>query len=114
VTVVDARNLDKELDDGPEARAQIAFADVILLNKTDLVPTAELARVEARVRGMNSLAEIHRTKNSQIDAGRILNVKARELTAPLTVHKETVPETHSHEHEHGHDHKCDDHCDHDL
>jgi G3E family GTPase len=105
VTVVDARNLEKELNDGPEPRAQIAFADVILLNKTDLVPPQDLARVESRVRSMNALAQIHRTEKSQIEVGKILNVRARELTAPLTVFKEE-------EHEHEHDHKCDEHCDH--
>jgi G3E family GTPase len=109
VTVVDARNLEKEMNDGPEPQAQIAFADVILLNKTDLVPPAELARVEERIRGMNALARIHRTKQSQIDVGKILNVKARELTAPLP----PVHEEHHHEHERDHDHKCDEHCDHD-
>jgi G3E family GTPase len=108
VTVVDARHLEKELNDGPEPRAQIAFADVILLNKTDLVSPAELARVEARIRSMNSLAQIHRTRNSQIEPGKILNVKARELTAPLPV----IEEKHD-DHEHEHDHVCGEHCDHD-
>ncbi len=109
VTVVDARHLEKELNDGPEPRAQIGFADVILLNKTDLVSPQDLARVEARVRGMNALAQIHRTRNSQIEPGRILNVKARELTVPLPAFAAEK----EHEHEHGHDHKCDEHCDHD-
>ena len=107
VTVVDARHLEKELKDGPEPLAQIAFADVILLNKTDLVSPEELAKVEARVRSMNPLAKIHRTQKSEIDVGKILNVKARELTTPLPeMHKE-------HEHHHDHDHKCDEHCAHD-
>lgn len=110
VTVVDARHLEKELNDGPEPRAQIAFADVILLNKTDLVFPADLERVEKRIRSMNSLAQIYRTHNSQIEPAKILNVKARELTAPLTVHKE---EDHHHHHHHDHNHKCDEHCDHD-
>src|SRR4029079_1263421 len=79
VTVVDALHLEKELNDGPEPAAQIAYADVILLNKTDLVPADELARVEARVRKINSLADLHHTRNSQIDAGKIFNLKAREL-----------------------------------
>jgi G3E family GTPase len=115
VTVVDARNLEKELNDGPEPRAQIAFADVILLNKTDLVPPEELKRIEARIRSMNALAQIHRTHNSQIDPAKILNVKARELTAPLPVFEKTGAHDHehAHSHDHDHDHKCDEHCDHD-
>jgi G3E family GTPase len=106
VTVVDARHLEKELNDGPEPRAQIAFADVILLNKTDLVSPAELESVERRIRSMNALAQIHRTHNSQIEPGKILNVKARELTAPLTIFKNDE------HHQHDHDHQCDEHCDH--
>lgn len=107
VTVVDARNLEKEMNDGPEPLAQIAFADVILLNKTDLVSPAELARIESRIRAMNKLAVIHRTQQSRIDVGKILDVKARELNAPLP------PAHEEHEHDHDHDHVCDDHCDHD-
>jgi G3E family GTPase len=85
VTVVDARHVEKSLDDGPETRAQIAFADVIVVNKTDLVEPHELNRVERRIRSMNQLAQVHRTTRSQLDVGRLLNVRARELSAPMTV-----------------------------
>jgi len=114
VTVVDARHFEKELEQGPEPRAQIAFADVILLNKTDLVSPEELERIEARIRGMNVLARIHRTQKSQIEIGKLLNIKARELSAPLEFAKPgKIPlqaETHDHtdcDHDHGecsHDH----------
>jgi G3E family GTPase len=115
VTVVDARHFEKELEQGPEPRAQIAFADVILLNKTDLVSPAEVDRIEARLREMNALARIHRTEKSQIEMGKLLNIKARELNAPLELPKSPrltltpVEEHHHHahcDHEHGH-------CDHD-
>ncbi|MBI3415387.1 MAG: GTP-binding protein [Verrucomicrobia bacterium] len=106
VTVADAKHLEKELADAPEATAQIAFADVVLLNKTDLVTEAELDRVEARIRRMNPLARIHHTHKSQIDVAKIFNLKARDLTAPLT-----MPEP---EHPHGHpEHVHDEHCGHD-
>ena len=101
VTVVDARHLEKELNDGPEPKAQIAFADVILLNKTDLVALDELARVEKRIRAMNPLAKIHRTQKSQIEMGKILGLKARELTAPFAV----LADEEHHEH-HDHEHEC--------
>jgi G3E family GTPase len=110
VTVVDARHLDKELQDGPEPAAQIAFADVILLNKTDLVSPADLHRLEHRIRKMNSLAALHHTRNSQVDPGRILNLKAREVTGPFTLpeHATHPPALHDHEHEHNaHDHDHD-------
>jgi G3E family GTPase len=107
VTVVDARHVEKEMADGPEARAQIAFADVVLLNKTDLVNADELTRIESRVRGMNRLAKVYRTRNSQIDVASILNVKARELSAPLP----ELSESHD-AHEHDHAHVCDENCHH--
>ena len=47
---------------------QIAFADVILLNKTDLVTPAELDELEARIRAINATAKIHRTTNCEIEA----------------------------------------------
>ena len=57
VTVADAKWLKDRLKDAPEAKNQIAFADVILLNKTDLVDEAELQEVEARIRGDQSVCE---------------------------------------------------------
>ena len=111
ITVVDARHLEKELADGPEPTAQLAFADVVLLNKTDLVSPDELERVEARIRKINSLATLHHTLNSQIEPAKIFNLKARELAGNFS-----LPESATHEHSHGHadhDHKCTPDCDHD-
>ncbi len=85
VTVVDARHFEKELSEAPEPAAQIAFADVILLNKTDLVSAGDLERVQERIRRMNALAEVHRTVHCQIDPARILNIKARELIGPFAL-----------------------------
>ena len=85
VTVVDARHIEKELMDAPEAKPQIGFADVLLLNKTDMVTATDLDRVEAKIRRINPLAKIHRTERSQIDLGLILNLKARETLAPLNL-----------------------------
>ena len=107
VTVVDAAHVEKELDDAPEPAQQIAFADVVLLNKTDLVSAADLARIERRLRQMNKLAKIHRTQRSQIDVGQILGLKARELNAPMEItiaheHCDDPDCTHEdHDHAHG-------------
>ncbi|HEY6168254.1 MAG TPA: GTP-binding protein [Verrucomicrobiae bacterium] len=94
VTVVDAAHIEKELDDAPEPAQQIAFADVILLNKTDLISPADLARIERRLRQMNKLAKIHRTQRSQIDVGAILGIKARELGGAFEV--AAAPDDHEH------------------
>ena len=66
VTVVDAKRFLRVCATAPEAQEQIAFADVILLNKTDLVTPAELREVEARIRAINPYASLHRTKKCEI------------------------------------------------
>ncbi|KAL4457856.1 hypothetical protein ABPG75_012721 [Micractinium tetrahymenae] len=79
VTVVDARHIRRQLADPRpdgavnEAQQQVAFADVVLLNKTDLASEAELAEIEAEIRGMNAEAGITRCQRCQIDLSRILN-----------------------------------------
>ena len=79
VTVVDAKNLTARLADSTEAAAQLAFADVIVLNKTDLVSPAELEAVEAEIRKINAFAKIHRTQRSAVDIGAVLNQGAFDL-----------------------------------
>lgn len=113
VTVVDARHFEKELRDGPEPAAQVAFADVLLLNKTDLVSEDDLERLEARLRKLNSLAALHRTQKSKIDPGRIFNVKAREVGGAFSLPESVTRPTHGHHHHHEHDHDHDHQHDHD-
>ena len=80
VTVVDTKHILQHLGDSPEAQKQIAFADVIILNKTDLVSNLELDQLEARIRKMNSAARIHRTQNAAIDLKHVLNVGGFNLS----------------------------------
>src|ERR1043166_5553024 len=103
VTVADAKWLKERLKDAPEAKNQIAFADVILVNKTDLVSDAELREVEARIRGINPYAKLHRTQKSQIapaqGPGRTaLNPNPSPTTGPDSLHAD------DHDHDHHHDH----------
>ncbi len=79
VTLVDARHVALHLDDSTEAQEQIAFADVILLNKCDLVDEAALAALETRIRGMNAVATVHRTVNADISMDVILDVGGFDL-----------------------------------
>ena len=67
VTLVDAKHVVQHIDDSDEVKEQIAFADVILLNKTDLVTTAELDQLEVRIHAMNAAAKVYRTTNSEIE-----------------------------------------------
>jgi G3E family GTPase len=85
VTVVDAKHVWHHIGDSDEVKEQIAFADVILLNKIDLVPTDEVDRLENRIRSMNAAAKIYRTENAAIEMERILNIGGFDLDRALDI-----------------------------
>jgi G3E family GTPase len=85
VTLVDARHIEAHLEQMDEPGEQVAFADVILLNKTDLVTEAELERIEQRVRAINGTAKIYRTRNADVPLDRVLDVGAFDLDRALAV-----------------------------
>jgi G3E family GTPase len=110
VTVADAKWLRDRLRDAPEAKNQIAFADVILLNKTDLVTAEELREIEARIRGINPYAKLHRTQRAQIPLNEVLGQNAFDLERILDIEPEFLKaddHAHDHDHHHGHDHDHD-------
>jgi G3E family GTPase len=110
VTVADAKWLKDRLKDAPEAKNQIAFADVILINKTDLVTPAELAEVEARIRAINPYARLHRTERSKIALNEVLGRNAFDLDRILDIEPEFLTaDEHDHDHDHDHDHGHDHH-----
>jgi len=112
VTVADAKWLKDRLKDAPEAKNQIAFADVIVLNKTDLVTPAELDEVEARIRGINPYATLHRTERAQVAIKDVLGRNAFDLDRILEIEPEFLTaddHDHDHHHGHGHDHGHDHH-----
>jgi G3E family GTPase len=106
VTVADAKWLSDRLKDAPEAKNQIAFADVILLNKVDLVSAEELAEVEGRIRAINPYAKLHRTTKSNVPIDEVLNRNAFDLQRILEIEPDFLHEEehHDHGHDHGHDH----------
>ncbi|MBI1198764.1 MAG: GTP-binding protein [Phenylobacterium sp.] len=124
-TVVDAKHLPLRLKDSKEAAEQIAFADQIILNKTDLVSEAELAEVEKAIRTLNPMAPIRRAQRSNVPLDTILGRHAFDLTRvtelqpdflnpahgePGHVHDEHCEHDHDHHHhDHGHDHHDHDH-----
>ena len=100
VTVVDAKNLPQRLIDSAEAAEQIAFADVIVLNKLDLVTPEELDAVEAQIRKINRFATIHRTTRGNMKVTDLLEQHAFDLDRVL----DRVPDFLTHdEHEHNED-----------
>ncbi len=109
VTVADAKWLSDRLKDAPEAKNQIAFADVIVLNKTDLVSKAELAEVEARIRGINPYAKLHRTERCQVQLSDVLERGAFDLDRILEIEPDFLEEGDDHDHHHDHDHHGHDH-----
>lgn len=135
VTLVDAKHFEQHLAEMKEPAEQVAFADVVLLNKSDLVSVADLERIERRIRAMNGTARIFRTRNSDIAIDAVLDVGAFDLERALSVDGaflqpqypfewagayqlaagpyllRTGAETHAHHHaphhDHGHDHGRD-------
>ncbi len=98
VTVVDAKNLPARLKDSHEAEEQIAFADVILLNKTDLVSAAELVEVEKHIRAINPYAKLHKTERSKIDLEHVLGRSAFDLDRILSLEPDFLHTGHHHHH----------------
>lgn len=106
VALVDAKHLPLRLKDSREAEDQIAFADVVVINKSDLVTPQELAVIEDIVRAINPSARIYKTERSGVDLARVLDQGAFNLERAL--------ENDPHFLEHGHeDHVCGPDCDHD-
>ena len=107
-TVVDAKHLPLRLKDSKEAREQVAFADQIVLNKTDLVTEEELKAVEAAIRRLNPLAPIHRAQRSNVPLDAILGRGGFDLDRISDLDPEFLNPPHG---EAGHVH--DEHCGHD-
>jgi G3E family GTPase len=112
VTVADAKWLSERLKDAPEAKNQVAFADVIIINKIDLVTDGELREVEARIRAINPYATLHRTTHCQVPLDAVLGRNAFDLDRILEIEPAFL-EVDDHEH-HDHDGHSHDHHDHGL
>lgn len=97
VTVVDAKHIQQHWE-ADEAQEQIAFADVILLNKTDLVSPEDLDELESKIKAMNGMAKIYRTQNSELSMDALLGVQAFDLDRALEIDPEFLNED-AHEHD---------------
>jgi G3E family GTPase len=112
VAMVDCRHFGQTLKRAPEAEDQIAFADVVLLNKTDLVDKDALEDVRATVRHLNPHAVIHTAERAGIDLDEVLDRGAFDLDRILEDDPHFLHDQ-AHDHHHDHDHECGPDCDHD-
>ncbi|MBO1359201.1 MULTISPECIES: GTP-binding protein [Acetobacter] len=98
VTVVDAYNVLQTLEESPEATNQIAFADVIILNKVDLVDAAKIAEIEARIRTINAFVRIHHATRGDVALTDVLDQGGFDLQRALAAHPDFLENSeHSHE-----------------
>ncbi len=99
VTVIDAKHAEQHLDEGHEAQEQVAFADVLLINKTDLVTEEEASNLEKRLKGINSTAVMYRTLHSQIDLKHIFDINSFDLKQKLEIDPHFLDEEDHHHHD---------------
>ena len=99
VTVADAVHLDAQLGEHHEAEEQIAFADVVLLNKTDLIQSENLESVETRIRKINPYAKIIRTARCDAPLDEVVGLNAFSLDRVLEVEPDFLDSDHDHEHD---------------
>jgi G3E family GTPase len=106
VAVADAKWLKDRLKDAPEAKSQIAFADVILVNKTDLVGAEELREIEMRIRAINPYARLHKTQRCSVPLDAVLGRNAFDLERILDLEPAFLDgAAQAHDHAHGeHEH----------
>jgi len=113
VTVADAKHLGLRLNDSEEAQEQIAFADVIILNKTDLVSEDELTAIERRIRAINPTARLQRAERCNVPLERVLEQGAFDIERVQELDPDFL-EDHVHDEHCEHDHHHhDEHCAHD-
>lgn len=97
VTVVDSKHVWEHFNSS-EVQEQIGFADVLLINKTDLVSLGQLSALERRVRQMNAFARIHRTQNCEVRMDWVLGIRAFDLKNVLSIDPKLLDEI-PHEHD---------------
>jgi G3E family GTPase len=79
ITLIDAKHVWNHIEESEECKEQIAFADIVIINKIDLVTDSELAKLSSRISQMNNLAKLYECKNADIELDKILNIGAFDL-----------------------------------
>ena len=105
VTLIDAKHVEQHLDEEKaegeenEAVEQVAFADRMILNKTDLVTEDDLVRVEKRLKSMNASAPIIRSERSEVSVANVLDIRAFDLKKTIDMDPEFLNTENEHEHD---------------
>lgn len=99
VTVVDAFHIEKNLDEVKETQDQIGFADIILLNKADMIEKPKMTELENKIRSMNSMAKLVQTVKCNVPVGDVIGVGAFDLSSRLELSPELGTEYHKHTHD---------------
>ena len=99
VTIVDARHLEKQLEESHEAAEQLAFADLVLLNKIDLAGAEDLARIEDRIRAINPYARIVHAERCGVPLDTVLGQNAFDLKRVLEIEPHFLEGDHAHTHD---------------
>ena len=86
VTVVDSKHIAQQIDHSTEAREQIAFADLVLLNKLDLISPEDLQELEYKIKNLNRAARIYQTRNSDVEIAKVLDLRSLEIEAKAQDH----------------------------
>lgn len=94
ITVVDAKHGDASLTASGEARAQVGFADRILLSKTDLTAEDETTQLMARLRRMNPRAQFQKVNFGTTDLKEILDIRGFNLNSILDIEPDFLTEDH--------------------
>ena len=92
ITMVDAKHVHLHINDSSECKEQIAFADVVILNKIDLVEDSEVRQLQATIRSMNAMCEIYPSQDAAIDLDKILGVKAFDLDKKIELNPKFAEE----------------------
>jgi G3E family GTPase len=95
VTVVDSKHIWQQIDHSTEAREQIAFADLVLLNKLDLINPEDLQELDYKIRNLNGAARIYQTRNSDVEIDKVLDLRSLAI--------EVKAQNHDHNHSHTED-----------
>ena len=85
ITLVDAKHVKLHINDSDECKEQIAFADIAILNKTDLVEKQDIVEIESTIRSMNAMCKIYPAENAAIDLNKILDVNAFDLDKKIEI-----------------------------